>query len=205
MTTRIQKKKFGSPSNSKEVSHADTIFEKIDYSEAGLTGEEFEDCTFRNCNFSNCDLSHSRFIDCRLIDCDLSMAKVNQTGMSNVMFLNCKIVGVDFSKCLPLLFSVSFETCCLDYSLFTRSKLKKTKFKECIIREADFTGADLTGATFESCDLLKTVFSHTNLSQADFTTARNYAINLEMNIVRKAKFSLSGIVGLLSHYDIVVE
>jgi uncharacterized protein YjbI with pentapeptide repeats len=133
------------------------------------------------------------------------MVKVSHAGMRNVTFLNCKVVGVDFSKCLPFLFAVSFEKCRLDYSSFIKTKLKKTKFKECTIREADFTEADLTGASFDDCDLSNAVFSRTNLSQADFRTSRNYTINLEINTVRKTKFSLSGISGLLSQYDIVVE
>lgn len=189
----------------KEVSHAHKVFEKVAFSETGLSGEEFEDCTFINCNFSDSDLSDTRFTDCKLIDCNLSMAKVIHAGMRNVTFLNCKVVGVDFSNCLPLLFAVSFEKCSLDYSVFIKNRLKKTKFKECSIREADFTEADLTGASFDNCDLSHTVFSRTNLSQTDFRTSRNYSINLEMNTVRKAKFSISEIDGLLSQYDIVIE
>jgi fluoroquinolone resistance protein len=189
----------------KEPSHVSEVIEKVTFSETGLAGTEFEDCTFRNCDLSESDLSGKRFTDCRFVDCNLSMAKVRHAAISNVTFLNCKVVGVDYSACLPLLFAVSFEKCSLDYAVFTRNRLKKTKFKECSIREADFTEADLTGASFENCDLSGTVFSRTNLSQADLRRARNYSINLEKNIVRKAKFSFSGIAGLLSQYDILVE
>ena len=125
--------------------------------------------------------------------------------MRNVAFTNCKVIGVDFSNCLPFLFAVSFERCRLDYSHFIKNRLRKTKFRECAIRDADFTEADLTGASFDNCDLSSTVFSRTNLSHADFRTSRNYSINLEMNTVRKARFSLSGIAGLLSQYDLVIE
>lgn len=189
----------------KDVSHTNRIFEKVAYSETGLSGEEFEACRFINCNFSDSDLSNRRFTDCQFLDCNLSMAKVNHTAIRNVTFLNCKVVGVNFSNCLPLLFAVSFEKCCLDYSVFIKKRLKKMQFNDCAIREADFTEADLTGASFDNCDLLNTVFSRTNLSQADFRTARNYSINLEKNTVRKSKFSFSGIAGLLSQYDIIIE
>ena len=184
---------------------AHKVFEKIDYAETGLSGQEFEDCTFNNCNFSDADLSKSRFIDCRMSDCNLSNARMNQAGLQNVTFLGCKIVGVDFGTSLPFLFEVTFEKCSLDYSKFIKNKLKKTKFKECAIREAIFTETDLTGASFDNCDLLNTVFSRTNLNQADFRTARNYSIDLEQNSARKAKFSYSGIAGLLSQYDIIIE
>lgn len=125
--------------------------------------------------------------------------------MRNVTFLNCKVAGVDFSACRPLLFAVSFERSSLDYAVFAKNRLKKTVFKDCSIREADFSEADLTGACFDNCDLSNTVFNRTNLSQADLRTSRNYSINLETNTVRKAKFSFSGIAGLLSQYDIIIE
>jgi len=189
----------------KEVNHIDKIFEKIIYSETGAPGEEFDDCTFIHCNFSNSDLSGAVFVDCRMTDCDLSMVKVSQTMIRNVAFINCKVVGVDFSKCLSLLLEVNFEKCCLDYSIFTRNKLSKTTFKECVIKDADFTEADLTGACFDDCELLNTVFHRTDLSEADFRTSRNYTINLEKNRVRKAKFSYDGIGGLLRQYDILIE
>jgi fluoroquinolone resistance protein len=188
----------------KEVSHGNEVFEKIDFSDAGLPGEEFEACTFNSCNFSHVDLSDRLFTDCQFTDCNLSMAKVSGTGLRNVDFLSCKVIGIDFSDCLPFLFAVSFERCSLDYSHFIKNRLKNTKFKECIIREANFTEADLTGASFDNCDLLNTAFVQSDLSRADFRTSRNYTINLETNTARKAKFSLSGVTGLLRQYDIIV-
>jgi fluoroquinolone resistance protein len=188
-----------------ETSHSNEVFERIDLSVTGLEGEEFEACTFTHCNLAGGHLSERLFTDCQFIDCNLSMAKVGGTGLRNVTFVNCKVVGVDFSTCLPFLFAVSFEKCCLDYSHFIKNKLKKTEFKECVIREANFTETDLTDALFDNCDLLNTAFVRSDLSRADFRTSRNYTINLDVNTVRRAKFSLSGITGLLRHYDIIVE
>ena len=181
------------------------IFEKVLYPETGLPGEEFESCTFEKCDFSDADLAGRLFTDCQFIDCNLSMAKVGHTGLRNVSFVNCKVVGVDFTNALPFLFAVSFDRCTLDYSHFIKNRLKKTIFKECSVKDADFTEADLSGASFDECDLTNAVFSHTNLTQADFRTSRNYSINLETNIARKARFSLSGITGLLRQYDLLIE
>jgi fluoroquinolone resistance protein len=189
----------------KEIPPANEVFEKIDYTNTSLSGEEFEACTFSNCNFSDSDLSDCLFTDCRFEECNLTMVKVARSGLRNASFLNCKVVGVDFSACLPFLFAVSFEKCCLDYSHFVKNRMKKTEFRECVIRDAIFSETDLSGALFDNCDLLNTVFIRTDLSHADFRTSRNYTINLEVNTLRKAKFSLSGVVGLLSHYDIIVE
>ena len=40
---------------------------------------------------------------------------------------------------------------------------------------------------------------------ADFTTAHNYSIDPEINKIKKAKFSLSQLPGLLDKYDIVIN
>ncbi len=189
----------------KEGAHVNEVFDKVNGSDAGLTGREFEACTFLNCSFSGGDLSNCLFVDCRFCDCNLSTVNLSCCGLRNVIFRNCKVAGVDFGRCLPFLFEVNFEKCCLDYSHFIKNRLKKTKFIECTIKEAYFTEVDLTGALFDNCDLLSTVFVRTNLSRADFRTSWNYSINLEKNTVRKAMFSFPGVIGLLSQYDIVVE
>lgn len=187
------------------TSHSKQVFEKIDYSKTVITDTEFDSCVFKNCNFSHCDLSNNDFLDCRFESCNLSMVKAGNTAMRNAEFLNCKVVGLDFSRCAEFLFAVGFKNCTLNYSSFFKRKLKKTIFDECIIREANFTEADLAGVSFTNCDLLNTVFNHTNLGGADLTTAINYSISPEFNNIKKAKFSLLGIRGLLDNYDITIE
>ena len=83
--------------------------------------------------------------------------------------------------------------------------MKKTKFEDCSLKEVDFSAADLSMAVFLNCDLSQAVFQQTNLEKADFRTAFNYSLNPEANKIKKAKFSLSGIVGLLGKYDIIIE
>ncbi|HWY33074.1 MAG TPA: pentapeptide repeat-containing protein, partial [Nitrosopumilaceae archaeon] len=88
---------------------------------------------------------------------------------------------------------------------FYKTKLKKTAFKNSTIQEADFSECDLTNAIFENCDLTGATFVNTNLEKADFRTSFNYSIDPELNRIKKAKFSLHGIVGLLDKYDIEIE
>jgi uncharacterized protein YjbI with pentapeptide repeats len=92
----------------------------------------------------------------------------------------------------------------LNYSLFFKNDLKNTVFKKCQLQEASFMECDLTAAKFIDCDLDKTIFDRVNLEKADFSTARNYSINPAINRVKKAKFSLPDVVGLLSYLDIVI-
>jgi uncharacterized protein YjbI with pentapeptide repeats len=69
----------------------------------------------------------------------------------------------------------------------------------------DFTDADLSAAIFDACDLTKSKFENTNLEKADLRTAFNYSINPEINKVKKAKFSLPAVIGLLDKHDIEIE
>ena len=78
-------------------------------------------------------------------------------------------------------------------------------FKQCVIHEVDFTDADLSNAVFDNCDLMGSTFMNTNVEKANFSTAKNYSINPAFNKIKKAKFSVPEITGLLHQYDIVIE
>ena len=67
------------------------------------------------------------------------------------------------------------------------------------------TAADLSGAVFADCDLNGAIFDRTVLEKADFSTARNYSIDPETNRIRRARFSISGLPGLLGRYDIDIS
>ncbi len=70
--------------------------------------------------------------------------------------------------------------------------------------EVDFTECDLTAASFDNCDMLEATFDRTILEKADFRTAYHYSINPEVNRIKKAKFSLPEVTGLLNKYDIEI-
>src|ERR1700712_4381768 len=95
--------------------HEDKTFEDIDYSEKTMVRREFVSCKFINCNFQKTDLSSNDFFDCTFNKCNFSLAVVNNTGLKNVSFSECKLIGIDFSKCSDFQFSVSFHGSHLDY------------------------------------------------------------------------------------------
>jgi fluoroquinolone resistance protein len=86
-----------------------------------------------------------------------------------------------------------------------RQKIKKTIFKNSQLQETDFAETDLTSAVFDNCNLTQAVFDHTTLEKADFRTSYNYSIDPEINRIKKAKFSILGVSGLLDKYDIDIE
>ena len=93
----------------------------------------------------------------------------------------------------------------LDLSSFYKRTLRNTSFLSCTLREVDFVEADLSSANFSDSDLFGAVFDNTKLEKADFRTALNYSFNPGANAIKKAKFSLPGVIALLSGYDIVIE
>ena len=88
---------------------------------------------------------------------------------------------------------------------FYKLRLKGTSFKNCSLAEVDFSGADLTRSTFANCDLGRAIFARTVLEKADLVSSYNYSIDPETNRIKKARFSLPGIIGLLNKYDIEIE
>lgn len=177
----------------------------IDYSGQRIANNEFIDCTFVNCDFSNSMLSENDFINCRFESCNFAMAKLAGSGLKEVSFKDCKLIGINFDYCADFLFAVNFDNCVLDYSSFTKKKMKKTHFKHCSLQETDFSGTDLSMAVFGNCNLSRAVFYESNLEKADFRTAYNYTIDLEANKVTKAKFSYAGLAGLLTKYKIEID
>ena len=183
----------------------DTKFKGVDYSDKRLEIGEYDNCTFVNCNFSNSDISNITIVECEFIDCNLSSTRVKNTGFKTVKFSDCKLLGMKFYECDGFLLSLIFNNCQLNFASFYQLKLKNTQFKDCNLTEVDFTETDLTNSLFYNCDLSKTVFAETTLEKVDFRTARNYTIDLELNMVRKAQFSLDGVRGLLEKYAVVIE
>lgn len=183
----------------------DKNFEGVDFSENKLTKGEYENCIFNNCIFSNCDLSNVNFIECIFENCDFSMAEISAAVFRDVLFKTSKLLGLNFEHCNNLLISMDFKSCQLNLSSFYQLNLKNTTFKDSSLQEVDFTETDLTGSTFSNCNLSGAIFNKSILNKADFRTSYNFSIDPEINQIRKAKFSLAEIPGLLNKYDIEID
>lgn len=165
----------------------------------------YENCEFIDCNFSDTDLSKFSFLECKFMRCNLSNAMLRDTSLKDVRFEDSKLLGLSFFECNKFLFSVAFEKCNLSFSSFYKLKMKKTIFKNCLLQEVDFNETDLSSALFDNCDFSNAQFNFTNLEKADLRTSFHYIIDPEQNRIKKTKFSMAGITGLLVKYDIEVE
>ena len=183
----------------------DTTYKGQDFKEVPLKKGEYENCQFHNCDFSGTDLSSMKFINCKFVSCNLSLVTSTKTVFQEAHFKDCKLLGFRFDTCNAFGLSFLFENCSLNHSSFFGTKIKKTVFKHSQLQETDFTQCDLTSALFDHCNLLRAQFAQSILEKADFRTAYNYSIDPASNRMKKAKFSLQGIVGLLDKYDIDIE
>lgn len=188
----------------------DTYFEnkhfvKIIFSLQHFPIGEYDNCSFEQCDFNQADLSNFQFLSCDFTGCTMNMAILKQTSFKTCTFSSCKLMGLHFEDCHPFLFMVNFKDCMLDFSSFTQMKLKNTGFNHSSLIDVDFSSADLTAVSFQHCNLSKALFDQTNLEKADFRTSYNYSIHPEKNKLKKAKFSASGVVGLLDTYQIDIS
>ena len=183
----------------------DKTFEKVDFTTEKLPGSGFDNCTFLNCNFSDADLSEKNFTECTFRDCNLSMAKLVKTTLNDVQFKDCKMIGLNFQQCSEFLFTVQFNHSVLNISTFTGMKVKKTKFVGCTLHEVDFSEADLSGSIFDNCDLTRAIFESTILEKTDFRTSYNFSIDPAINKMKKARFSMQGLPGLLEKFDLQID
>ena len=168
-------------------------------------GDDFEHYHFLNGEFGEARLAGLRFADCLFEHCNLTAASLAGTGLHNVAFAGCKLLGVPFAACRDMLFAVHFDHCQLGYASFAGKNLAGTRFAHCTLPETDFTNADLRAAVFEHCTLPNAIFHHTALAGADFTSATAYALDPEANDLTGTRFALVGLPGLLGKYGLVVE
>jgi uncharacterized protein YjbI with pentapeptide repeats len=177
----------------KEAHVLDQTFENTDFTQQPLEKGEYENCTLRNCNFEYANLSGFSFNECEFIGCNMSMAKLLTTAFRDVVFKECKMFGLHFNDCNEFGMSFRFDGCSLNNSIFYKTTIKKTLFKNSKLIEVDFAECDLSNAIF------------TNLEKADFRTSVNYSIEPSQNRLKKAKFSLSEVYGLLHKFDIEID
>lgn len=176
---------------------------------SGLIGQwarqNFEQCIFKNLDLSKVVFANTSFINCRFENCNLSMALLEGTKLDDVVFVDCKLNSVNFGLCSAFGFHIDFQTCQLDYTSFFSRNLKKTRFVDCSLLEARFMNCDLSGALFKNCNLELTLFATNTLTQTDFSSSYNLTLDPDGNKLKKTKFSVHSLPGLLTKYDIVIS
>lgn len=168
-----------------------------------FSGIEFEDCEFNKCIFMECAFKDCRFLGCKFDKCTISANDVCDSSFLNISFQNSKAIGIDWTKAKRLE-SLIFKESQINYGNFRLLRLENVIVENCIARNVDFTEAKLMAGNFSRTDLSESIFLHTDLTKANFQGAKNYSIDLRLNSVKGAKFSLPEALALLSGLDVEV-
>ncbi len=115
------------------------------------------------------------------------------------------MLGLQFDTCNPFALSLNFSNCILNHSVFYSQKLNNTHFSSCQLKEVDFSNCQLKSANFKASDLLFAIFEGCNLEKANFSEAKNYTINPELNIMKGAQFDIPEVIGLLNKYKLKIN
>ena len=181
------------------------VFDQPDSLPDQWINQAFEQCVFRKLDVARMIFAGASFVNCRFEDCILTRVDLKNTKLYDVNFLTCQLAHVDFGLCNAFGFHVNFQTCQLDYTVFLNRKLKKANFTDCSIKEAHFLNCDLSGSVFKGCNLELTRFEANNLTQVDFSSSYNVVLDPDDNKVKKARFSIHELPGLLTKYDLVIS
>lgn len=194
-----------------EVFGSEKSFFNENFDGLKFEGGIIESVLFEECTFTDCDFSGVFFIDCEFIDSsfeksNLSVSKFENSKFTDLVFLNSKLVGIDWtladwsmqSSSSPLRFLNSI----LDDSSFFGLKLKGLTIKRSSVHNVDFRSGEFTKGIFIDSDFSGALFGSTNLMCADFRGAKNYRIDLNHNIITRAKFSRLEAFSLIESLDI---
>lgn len=182
------------------------VIEKQDYSGASIAGKEFDGCTFRDCNFTEATFSRCTFSDCLFEHCNLSLVDLDYSRFSDVEFIGCKLVGVDWTRANwpQMLFSspIRLIETILNESSFFGLTLQELVLEGCKAINVDFREGDFSSAQFTGTDFSGALFHRTNLSAVDFVDACDYSIDLFNNQIQGAKFDRFEALRLLDCLDV---
>ncbi len=179
-------------------------FSKVTIFDEKLNTKIFEACHFDHCSFTNCKMDRCKFINCRFDSCILSAVTPINCRFQEPRFFRCKLMGMDWTRTVDLS-EPDFLECQVNYSNFKLLKLPGIKMVNCEAKEVDFIEADLRKGDFRQTDFEKSRFFKTNLTSADFKGAKNYSIDVKVNILKKTRFSLPEALLLLNSLDVIIE
>lgn len=183
--------------------HEDRTFTKENFEGLSIAEQKFVDCTFSNCNFSKSTFIDSEFVGCTFNNCDMSMMQYKKCTLKKIKLNGCKALGINWSDA-PNPFSIECTDSNISYSTFAGKAIKKAIFKSCKAHEVDFTQCNLADGDFKNTDLTESRFVGCDLTGADLSNATNYKIDVKLNKVKGATFSMPEVMSLLDSFGIVI-
>ena len=186
--------------------YIEASFDKQRLQSLEISNSEFEECEFNDCDFSLAIFTRCKFLNCSFNRCNLSLIKIPHSRFFEVDFVDCKLVGIDWTTAswpsFNLCSELKFERCILNDSSFFGLSLNELKLEDCKLHEVDFREGDFSNSLMTYCDFTNSLFMRTNLQKVDFTESNNFIIDVLENKISKAKFSRYEALSLLDSLGI---
>jgi fluoroquinolone resistance protein len=196
-----------SPDDAQAV-YSDQVIRDVDLSQSEIASKEFYDCRFVRCSFAETTFRRCRFSNCTFEHCDLGLMRVTGSTFSGTRFEDSKAIGVNWTDAswpkARLSCPIGFCRCAISHSTFIGLSLPEIVISDCLARDVDFREANLARADLSHTDLAGSLFSSTDLTEADLSQAKDYNINAGLNVLKGARFSLPEAMSLLRSLDIVL-
>ena len=192
------------PFTERENEYTDLTFKDVHVDGgSSMSGKRFDGCTFENCTLAETKLYDCRFQECRFNDCDLSLVTLAGSTFIDTHFHQCKLIGINWTEAnWSFLSAIHFYHSDISHSTFIDLSLENGHIVYCKAENCEFSGASLQQCDCQHSNFVQSRFMQTNLSQADFVGASNYAIDITTNTLTDAKFSLPEALALLRYLDI---
>jgi uncharacterized protein YjbI with pentapeptide repeats len=163
---------------------------------ARLAGLEFFRCRFERCRFVDATLSRCVFERCVFDGCDLTRVRLGQSGLRDVHFIDCKLLGVELGGAADNP-EVHFERCLLRHAAFHGLSLRRVRFSgACQLQEASFLEADLEDVDLDDSELERASFRRCSLGGADFSRAGDVGFEPAQNQAKDALISVETAIQL---------
>lgn len=189
-----------------QTQYYDDVFSDVDISGMSFSDIEFEECLFRHCQLSEAVFRNCKFLNCTFEQCNLSLVKWHYSRLSELEFIDCKLVGSDWTQADWPVYrrdaELTFKRCIMNDNSFFGLTLHGLKVADCKLHDADFRESDLTESVMTGCDFTNALFQRTNLNEADLTDSTAFNINVLENKVTDAKFSRFEALALLESLGI---
>lgn len=176
-------------------------------------GERLEGITFTGCTFDGSVLAQAALTRCTFESCifervDLSGTRLTDSVVDGCTLVEIRALGTAWgSLARPIIppEPSTFRRCRLGMGAFGGADLSGARFEECRMEEADLDETVLRGATFVSCDLTSARFVRTDLRDADLRGSHGFVLDPQANDVRGLRVDLTGALGLLAPFGVVVD
>lgn len=184
-----------------KTDYSDTCIENVTLDLQEVSKASFENVLFRHVTILESSLEHCEFTDVRFEHCDFSNVNLQNSFMHRTEWVNCKLVGTDFSRSRWQNVSVLQSVC--DYSNFRFAHLKQVEFSETSLIGADFAYLKLQKMIYGACKLDQVTFTGTPMKGLDLSDCEFDALVLTLEdlagcvIAPHQAATFAGLMGLI--------